>query len=96
MKRFLGKGLRGFSLALAAGCMAGCALEGYTGPAITLTGGFQDWSIGVELRGRTRPEPPEKSPEEQALEYAAKRLSELQPEGGGKQPVSGKQPILGH
>lgn len=54
----LRRGFRGFSLAAAAGCMAGCvADDGYTGPAITLTGGYQGVTFGVTFPGRLPRQP---------------------------------------
>lgn len=52
-------------LALAAGCMAGCAGTNWTGPAITLTSGFPNgMAFGFSLPGYTPPPP---SPVEEAM-----------------------------
>lgn len=53
-------------LALAAGCMAGCVSTNWTGPAITLSGGFPNgMAFGFSLPGYTPP--PSPSPVEEAM-----------------------------
>jgi len=44
--------------------MAGCVVDDYAGPAITLTGGYQGITLGVTLGGRQprqRPNPVEEA-----------------------------------
>lgn len=83
MKSNLGRGFRGFALALAAACLAGCVVDDW--PAITLTGGYQGFEIGVALGGRQKPRAPE------PLAEAAALLSiQGEPAVSAKQPISGK------
>ncbi len=82
MKMTLGQGFRGFALALAAACMAGCVIDDYTGPAITLTGGYQGLTLGVTLGGRAPRQP--NPVEEAAALLSIKGL----PAEGAKQPIT--------
>ncbi len=81
--KFMAMGLRGFALALAAVLMAGCVIDG---PAITLSGGYRDWSISVTLPGRANPKP---QPDPVA-EAAALLSIQGEPAANPKQPISGK------
>jgi hypothetical protein len=80
--KYLRQSLRGFSLAVAAVCMAGCVADGYTGPAITLTGGYQGFTFGVTLPGRLPRQP---SPVEEAAAILSIR---------GLPATDAKQPIF--
>lgn len=79
----LARGFRGFALAAAAACLAGCVIDDYTGPAITLTGGYQGVSVGVTFGGRSAPRQPTPVEEAAAL-LAIKGL----PAEGAKQPIA--------
>lgn len=79
-----GRCFRGFAAVLAAGWSVGCvSLEGYTGPSITLSGGYQDWTVGVTL---LRKEPARKEPLQEVVDLLAKT-------GHGPDEPSAKQPI---
>lgn len=78
----LARGFRGFALASAAACLAGCVIDDYTGPAITLTGGYQGLSLGVTLGGRAPRQP--NPVEEAAALLAIKGL----PAEDAKQPIT--------
>lgn len=82
MKTIFGRDLMRIFLALAAGCMAGCVVDDYHGPAITLTGGYEGVTLGVTLGGRLMRQP---SPVEEAASLLSARGL---PETSAKQPIA--------
>ena len=77
--------LRGFALALAV-LMPACVVDNYAGPAITLSGGYQDWSLSVTLLGRPKPKPQPDPVAEAAALLSVQGLPAPDP----KQPISAK------